>query len=121
MTKSNRIDEIFSVKQLRKSWTRARDISEQLHETDIVQPDYRNMMSVFDRLSDIIGRRFSKDQGEVLDLILGELKDLLQKRFPKTKETETVENDPAVLDTAIGETLNQIEDLVEAFELGNRK
>lgn len=121
MTNSDRIDEIFSVRQLRKSWTRARDISELPSETEIVQPDYRNMMSVFDRLSDIINRRFSKDQGEVLDLILGELKDLLQKRFPKTKETETVENDPAVLDAAIGETLNQIEDLVEAFELGNRK
>lgn len=121
MTKSNRIDEIFSVTQLRKSWARARDISEPPHETDIVQPDYQKMMSVFNRLSEMIDRRFSKDQGEAMGLILGELKDLLLKRFPKTKETETVENDPAVLDTAIGEALNQIEDLVEAFELRNKK
>lgn len=121
MTKSNRIDEIFSVKQLRKSWAQAGDISEKQYETDIIQPDYQNVMSVFDRLSGIISRRFSKDQGEVLDLIMGELKDLLLQRFPKTKDTETVENDQAFLDAAIGEALNQIEDLVEAFELGNRK
>lgn len=121
MTKSNRIDEIFSVKDLRKSWAHAGDPSEKQHETGIIQPDYQMVMPVFDRLSGMISQRFSNEQREVLSLIMDELKDLLLQRFPKTKDTESVENDPAVLDAAIGETLNQIEDLVEAFELGNRK
>ena len=121
MNKSNRIDEIFSVKQLRKSWAQAGDHLEKQHETGIIQPDYQNMMSIFDRLSGVISRRFSNEQDEVLSLIMDELKNLLLQRFPKTKDTESVENDPAVLDAAIGEALNQIEDMVEAFELGNRK
>jgi len=121
MTKSNRIDEIFTVKQLRKSWAQAGDISEKQHETGIIQPDYQNVMSIFDRLSGVMSRRFSNEQDEVLSLIMNELKDLLLQRFAKTKDTESVENDPAFLNAAIGESLNQIEDLVEAFELGKRK
>ena len=121
MNKSNRIDEIFSVKQLRKSWARAGDASEKQHVPEIILPDHQNVMSVFDRLSVMINRRFSSEQGEALNLMMEELKDLLLRRFPKTKDTDSVENDPAVLDAAIGEALNQIEDLVEAFELKNRK
>ena len=121
MTKSNRIDEIFSVKQLRKSWAQAGDISEKQHEKDIIQPDYQIVMSVFEDLSAMINRRFANEQGEALNLMMEELKDLLLQRFPKTKDADSGENDPAVLDAAIGEALNQIEDLVEAFELGKRK
>lgn len=121
MTKSNRIDEIFSVKQLRKSWAQAGDASEKQHVTEMILPDHQNVMSVFDRLSVMINRRFSNEQGEALNLMMGELKELLLQRFPKTRDTDSLENDPAVLYAAIGEALNQIEDLVEAFELKNRK
>jgi len=121
MTKSNRIDEIFSVKQLRKSWARTGDTSEKQHETEIIEPDHQKVISIFEDLSAMINRRFANEQGEALNLMMEELKDLLLQRFPKTKDADSGENDPAVLDAAIGEALNQMEDLVEAFELRNRK
>jgi hypothetical protein len=50
-------------------------------------------------------------------MMLGELQDLLLKRFPQTSDAEVSEEEKAALNLAIQELLNNVEDLVEALDL----
>lgn len=113
----SRTNDIFSIENLRKKWERT---GEEEGEQDAVHaephPEKPDTIREFGQLRDLVARRFGGEQCEVLNSLLDELGNLLEKRFPETGDT--VESEADVSNPAIGEILVQIEDLAEAFSLG---
>ncbi len=102
-SKKNPLDDLFSPERLRRNWRKAKLNAEapvvETVEEETPQTCYRT-------LRNLINRRFSGDEAEVLNRFLDELGTLLQQ-----------DSSEDVVDP-INEVLNKIEDLVEAFEIG---
>jgi hypothetical protein len=111
------LDDIFSPERLRARWQdRKEDAATwKRDEPDTVPSSPENVMAVYNRLQTLIHERFKGEQGEALNVMMEELEDLLQKRFPP--EAEVSEEDKAILNPSIEELLNGVEDLIEALEL----
>ena len=78
--------------------------------------NYDELLVELDRLRSLIVQRFPDEQSYALNIMLDELRGLLEKRFSQAEETKS-EADNTATNLAIEEVLNQIEDLVEAMEL----
>ena len=112
-TVSNKIDDLFSPKRLRKNWRRS---EETVNRPDNAEAEDQNALHIFAQLKRLIEEQFQGDNAATLNLFLEGLRALLVQRFPEAGE---VPEEPDALDLEIHEALNQIEDLVEAFEIGN--
>lgn len=134
----NRIDELFSPERLRRSWNSGTGSSAAKREDGQgeygqedkqseksqseksqkgVRPGAQRIGHEFHYLKRLIDQQFPGERGYALNLMMEELRALLTLRFPQIGEPEALEADQSALNAAIEKVLNQIEDLVEAFEL----
>jgi len=114
---TNSLDDIFSPERLRHRWQQDEVPAEKQEQAEVEPPEPEDAMAVFRRLQSRIQERFPGEQGQPLALLMNELEELLLRRFPQTKNVQVTDDDKASLDPAIEALLNEIEDLVEAFEL----
>jgi len=114
---TDNLDDIFSPERIRRHWQQPDETAAQPDEEKTATGEPQGSMEIFHRLHGLINQRFSGKKAEPLTMMLGELQDLLLKRFPQTSDAELSEEEKAVLNSAIQELLNNIEDLVEALEL----
>ena len=108
---TNKIDQLLSPERLRGRWQRA---EKKVAEPDGAEAEEHSALQIFVQLKRLIEERFQGDDVVALNLLLEGLETHLVQRFPETGEAP---EDQEALDLAINETLNQIEDLVEAFQL----
>jgi hypothetical protein len=114
---TNRVDDIFSPERLRDRWQRRQDGGAKRDDSKTAAVGPQGPIPVFARLQSRIEQRFPGEPGEPLKLMMNELHELLLRRFSPTDDAEVSGDDKAALNLAIGELLNEIEDLVEALEL----
>jgi hypothetical protein len=114
MTK--KIDELFSPERLRRNWQKAKVHPEELAGS---QTEAKSPQAIFARLQALIRDRFSGDDAVALNLLLEELQVLLDPVFPEAGKSQTPATDQAKMIPQLHEILNRIEDIVEAFEIGN--
>lgn len=119
----SRIDDIFSSKRLRKNWKPGSGTPEK--QSEALSPPSnqgRKVFSELKRLQGLINQSFHGKQGEGLNMMIAELKDSLIMRFPESHSDEAAgnisEEDKEALNPAIEELLDQIEELVDALEIG---
>ena len=109
MTK--KIEDLLSPERLRGRWQRD---EKKVPDPGSAEVEEQSALKIYAQLKRLIEEHFKGDEVEVLNLLLEGLKAFLVQRFPETGEAP---EDQEALDLAITETLNQIEDLVEAFEI----
>ncbi len=109
---SDKIEDLLSPERLRGRWQRA---EKKVGGSDGAEAEEHGALQIFAKLKRLIEKRFQGDNVLVLKLLLEGLETHLVQRFPETGDAP---EDQEALDLAINEILNQLEDLVEAFELG---
>lgn len=113
-----RLDKLFSLDSLRQKWEKNDATAEkQFQENTPCEKRNQNAMNLFNHLQNLIHQRFSNKKKDALDVMMDELKTFLSIRFPKTYNAQITIDDKKTLNADIEETLNGIEDIVEAFEL----
>lgn len=108
---TNKIEDLLSPERLRGRWQRD---EKKVSESDRAEAEEQSALQLHAQLKCLIVERFQGDEAEVLNLLLEGLKALLVQRFPETGDAPEEKD---ALDLAIHKALNQIEDLVEAFEI----
>jgi len=111
------LDDIFSPERLRRHWQQPDETAAESDEEKTAVAAPQGAMGVLHRLHGLIKQRFPGKKAEPLNVMLEELQELLLKRFPQTGDAEVSEEEKAALNSAIQQLLNDVEDLVEAFEL----
>ena len=123
----NRLDEVFSVEKLRRTWKEtappAREPSfTQEEETGAIKGSYGSTAQAsYRRLRAAIERSFPPHCIGTLEPLLRELEQLLDQRFPVDPQAALVQEERAKMSLAIDGLLNRMEDLLEAFEVGSNK
>ncbi|MCE5335217.1 MAG: hypothetical protein LLG06_11600 [Desulfobacteraceae bacterium] len=119
---SKRLDEVFSVEKLRRSWKgEAQDRAPEAGEGAEPVPEGTNPTAEasFQKLVATIERCFSPECLAAMTPLLGELEELLKERFPADSSAPLAQADRFKLTMALDGLLNRIEDLLEAFEAGS--
>jgi len=106
----NKIDELFSPERMRQRWQRA---PKPEGGSAAVKGEGPSALELFERLKTLVSGRFSGDEAVVVNRMLEELHLHLCRVFPKDSKTEPRAEDIA----ALHETLNRIEDLLDAYEI----
>lgn len=114
---TNNLDDIFSPERLRHRWQQGEVPTAREDEGDSEPHETQPPFAVFERLRGRIQERFPGEKGRPLAVLINELGELLQSRFPQTGDSEVSAEDQAALNQEIEALLNDIEDLTEALEL----
>jgi len=124
--KKNRLDEVFSVEKLRRTW---KETAAPAQEPSFAEEEGTGAMqrrlgsaaeASYRRLRATIERRFSPDCTRTLEPLLVELEQLLKERFPTDPHAAMVQGERTKITMAIDGLLNRIEDLLEAFEVSSK-
>ncbi|MEN6439495.1 MAG: hypothetical protein ABFD97_13050 [Syntrophobacter sp.] len=118
---SKRLDEVFSVEKLRRSWRGVAtepSRAEPAHTDDAPNGGASAAEASYRRLLETIERRFSSDCVAATAPLMEELEQLLRQRFPADTLAMMPRTECARLTVAIDGLLNRMEDLLEAFEAG---
>jgi len=118
---SKRLDEVFSVERLRRSW-RGEEEDVPRAEQEKIDGAPGDAASAADasyrKLAATIERSFPPESASAMAPLFKELERLLKLRFPvEAPETMTMA-ERSKLTMALDGLLNRIEDLLEAFEAG---
>lgn len=122
----NRLDEVFSVERLRRTWEGTAEpaqatSSEGTGEIPVQQDaGAAAAEAAVQRLREIIGRCFTPRCLTAMAPLLSQLEQLLKQRFPEDPSAALPREERAKLSMTVDGLLNQIEDLLEAFEVGSR-
>ena len=122
----SRIDDIFSPEKLQKRWKPDSGGAEKKSEA-ATPPSTRSekVRYEFKRLQKLAGQRFHGEKREALNIMLSALNDLLVVRFPEpgsgNAAGEVSKPDNDALNPAIEELLDQIEDVIDAFGIGDNE
>jgi hypothetical protein len=122
----NRLDEVFSMERLRRSWGGAA-APEQGREHEGADgtggmPDALPSAAAeasYGKLRATIERCFSPDCAAAVEPLLVEIEQLLRQQFPADAPAETARPETAKITLALDQLLNRLEDLLEAFEVGS--
>jgi hypothetical protein len=129
----DRIDKVFSLERLRRSWERTGSVPEgagPAQGEEALSPEVASpptgapeAAEIFKRLKELVGERFPAREAGGLEVLLAELGELIEERFAGGGGVEGALPDPAASAPRIEEILNQLEDLFEALEIavGNRR
>ena len=109
----DKIDELFSPERLRSNWKKLDNGNDQ--EVDI-GPQLVGYLQILEGVSVLVEQRFSGDDAMVLNLLLGDLKGLLTQKFSAAETVNSIDENGAV-DVQIEQLINQVEDLIDAFEI----
>jgi len=119
---SNRFDDIFSLDRLRQNWKSGQEKKdEEQAPTDPVKPytvktDF-DARSDFEFLKKLLDKKYPNEAEQGLQILIQELEQALLLRFPENDKVN--DQDKTGLNQAINEILNQIEDLMEAIDIGS--
>lgn len=120
-----RLEEVFSVERLRRTWGGVSESGQARGSGDSEatgnKPDAGPTAvaeACYRRLRATIERSFPPECSVAVEPLLLELEQLLHQRFPAEAPAEMPGSDPAKVTMAVDALLNQIEDLLEAFEVG---
>lgn len=118
---SKRLDEVFSVERLRRSWRGVEEGPSRAEQekadgapgdaASAAEASYRNLVAT-------IERSFPPDRASAMAPLLEELERLLKLRFPVDAPETVTMAERSKLTMALDGLLNRIEDLLEAFETG---
>lgn len=129
---SDRFDDIFSLDRLRENWSsgpekkQGKKDPEKKNEMQQAAPDPGlpyivktdiDARSEFELLKELLNEKYPGEKGEGLQILLQELDQALLLRFPGTENISG--QDKTGLNQAINEILNQVEDLMEAIDIGD--
>ncbi|MHC1724561.1 MAG: hypothetical protein AB9866_00810 [Syntrophobacteraceae bacterium] len=116
---SNRLDDVFSLEKLRRTWKGAAGSEREppSGEGDMTA-DASTAQASYRRLRETIERCFSPDCAATMEPLLVELQQLLEQLFPADGPVEMLQAERAKIAMAVDGLLNRIEDLLEAFEIG---
>lgn len=118
---SDRIDDLFELDKLRRSWTRLDEPSEEKEiGRKTADSEETDALKLFQQLKEFAGVRYTQEESEGLAVLLDALKDLLAKRFDQPEESELTEEDKASLDAIILKVLGDIETVIDALEQGRK-
>jgi hypothetical protein len=121
---SNRLDEVFSLERLRRTWKAAeappQTPSSREEEGSGGAPSHGASAAEvsYKRLRAAIERSFPPSCAATLGPLLVELEQLLMRRFPAGPHATISLGERTKITLAIDGLLNRIEDLLEAFEVG---
>lgn len=115
----DKIDELFSPERLRANWKKATNGNDQKVDS---APQIIGYLQILHEVSVLVERRFSGDDALVLDLLLGDLNRLFKQKYPlaetlNTRIDENSTDEIDAVDVQIAQVINQVEDLVDAFEI----
>ncbi|OPY12638.1 MAG: hypothetical protein A4E66_01075 [Syntrophus sp. PtaB.Bin001] len=113
----NKIDELFSPERIRRNWQKTEKRAE---KPVFVEAADQSPLKIVEEVHTVVKRRFFGDEAEALHLLLEELQALLSAAFPTAERSSTPEDQEENL-SAIHEVLNRLEDLVDAFEMADRR
>ena len=88
---TNNLDDIFSPDRLRHRWQNREDAVAETDEPGTEPVGSPDVWAVFARLQGCIQERFPGEQGESLQVLMGELEEKLLKRFPQADDKEVSE------------------------------
>ncbi len=116
---TDKIDELFSPERLHGNWNKTANGNDQ--EADSA-PQIVDYLQILQGVSVLVEQRFLHDDAMVLRLLLGDLKILLEQKYPaaETVNTHIDEKSAAetgAVDVQIDQLINQVEDLIDAFEI----
>ena len=120
----NRVDEVFVLERLRRAWEGPAggnrvDGPKDGAGTPTGEPAMAfQAAAVFARLQEAVSRRFPGSRGEALQPLLVELEQRLARRLPIDSRLSAAREECAGINWELEDLLNQIEDLVEALEIG---
>jgi len=121
---SDRFDDIFSLNRLRQNWKSGQQ--EKNKEHSLPDPVYASAVRTYDAISafkllkELLEKKYQKDTGKGMRILIQELEQALLLRFPENKKIEEQEEQKRQeLNLQIAEILNQMEDLMEALDIGS--
>lgn len=113
-----KIDELFSPERLQKSWQKTKERAGGPVRTE---KEGESPLEIYEHLRDLIHGSFSGEDLVALNLLMDDLYSLLKQIYPNAEESPVpADSLPDMLPT-VHDTLNRIEDLVEAFEIAGRR
>jgi len=121
----NRLDEVFSLERLHRAWgkgaTSAREPSSPGEEgtQPPESPLFLAAQASYRRLRRSVERHLPVSSSEAFEPLFLDLEKLLIQRFPPDPQAAIPRDERTKTTLAVDGLLNQIEDLVEAFELGS--
>jgi hypothetical protein len=118
---TSRLDELLSPDRLRDRWQE--EETPPSPEAPVAPPAPDRPLALVERLEALAGARFPGAAAHGLPLLIARLRRLVEQRYPPAREAG--EQDPPAEapaeDGQLRELLDQIEDLVEALDLGRRR
>ena len=114
-----RLDDLFSPEKLRRNWNAAHIPEDDLRDHQQPPTEKGRAVAILSQLKNTINRRFSRKVPPAVQLMLEALQGLIEKRFPSPPASMLETDEKNALNSAIHDLLYQIEDLVEAFEIGS--
>lgn len=113
----SRIDEIFQVEKLRKNWKQDQKTVENTQQADsptLLIEEGQQAVKELEILNKLVNQRFPGDKSLALNSILEEIKEQILDLF-----SPDMEKDDTELRMRIDERLCDIEDIIEALEVGS--
>jgi len=116
---SSRLDELLSPERLRDRWQEEEaQPADEAPAVAPLQPDHP--MALVARLEALASERFPGTTAHGLPVLIGRLRELVEQAY--RSEGGEAAREPAAIDAAqIKKLLDQIDDLVEALDLGRRR
>ena len=112
-----KINDLFSPEQLRCNWKVANKGEPTVVNNKSESIGWKQILA---GLSVLIEQQFSGDDLLVLNLFISDLECLLEEKLPEKQLISSRGVEMADLDVKINLLINQVEDLLEAFEINNR-
>lgn len=112
-----KIDELFSPERMRKSWQKTK---ERAGRPVRAEKEGESPLEIYEHLRDIIHGSFSGEDLVALNLLMDDLYSLLKQIYPQAEGGPIPADSATDILPAVHESLNRIEDLVEAFEIAGR-
>jgi hypothetical protein len=116
---SQRLDELFAVERLRRSWsgTAANPPDEAVQEVRMPEETGLRVRDVVAELKGMISRRFSEERRIPLEALLEELDVLVDRIFPRGPGPAPEPEHLQELTRSLTSVCDDLEDMIEALEL----
>ncbi len=108
---AGKLDDLFSPERLRGKWQRKQNGGKRAQTGDD-SPNLSEYEILYARIRELINKRFSGDDLEVLNALMDQLKELLDQRFDKKNGELYSMEEIASINSDIDKLLSDIEDIV---------
>jgi len=117
----SRLDELLSPDRLRDKWQEEEQPAPE--ETSVAPPEPDHPVALVERLEALAGARFPGATAHGLPVLIGRVRELVEQAYKGERGTDdcATAGEQAVDLAPVRKLLDQIEDLVEALDLGRRR